>query len=216
MFLLALARGQGSTIWVTLSVATESPPPSKMVSRRSRYSEQPASAASSAASASVRSMLLDGRIGSLLRQIEHVPGERTAAGVGEAGRGGRECDRLRPRDLGLAEQEEVRIVRRQRVVGRCPDHVTRARRTHEMRRDDDDKIGLVLLIGFAGEQRAQYRHAAESGQLIDRVLVVALQQPAEHKTLSIAQLDRGRSAPHEIGRATRLNSSHLGISYAVF
>src|ERR1017187_2413550 len=167
MFLSALARGQGSTIWVTLSVATESPPPSKMVSRRSRYSEQPASAASSAASASVRSMLLDGRIGIPLRQIEHVPGERAAAGVGEAGRGGR------------------------------PDHVTRARRTHEMRRDDDDKIGLVLLIGFAGEQRAQYRQAAEPGQLIDRVLVVALQQPAEHKTLSIAQLDRGRSAPHD-------------------
>src|SRR5450755_947568 len=112
MFLSALARGQGSTIWVTLLVATESPPPSEMVSRRSRYSEQPASAASSAASANVRKILLDGRIGSLLRQIEHVPGERTAAGIGKAGRDGRERDRLRPRDFGLAEQEEVHVVRR--------------------------------------------------------------------------------------------------------
>src|ERR1039458_5595683 len=105
MFLSALARGQGSTIWVTLSVATESPPPSEMVSRRSRYSEQPASAAISAASASVRSMLLDGRIGFPLRQIEHVPGERAVTGGGDAGRDGRECERLRSGELGLAEQE---------------------------------------------------------------------------------------------------------------
>src|SRR5450759_3861242 len=113
MFLSALARGQGSTIWVTLLVPTVSPPPREIVSRRSGYSEQPASAASSAASASVRSMLLDGRIGIPLRKIEHVPSERAAAGVGEAGRGGRELDRLRPRDLGLAEQKEVHIVGRQ-------------------------------------------------------------------------------------------------------
>src|SRR6202142_330272 len=112
MFLSALARGQGSTIWVTLLVATASPPPSEMVLRRSRYSEQPASAASSAASASVRKILLDGRIGIPLRQIEHVPGERAAAGIGEAGRDGPERDRLRRRELGLAEQEEVRVAGR--------------------------------------------------------------------------------------------------------
>src|ERR1700690_1136179 len=142
MFLSALARGQGSTIWVTLLVATASPPPSEMVLRRSRYSEQPASAASSAASASVRKILLDGRIGIPLRQIEHVPGERAAAGVGEAGRGGRERDRLRSCELGFAEQKEVRIVRWQRVIGRRLDDVARPRRSHQVRRYDDGEICL--------------------------------------------------------------------------
>src|SRR6202142_329137 len=145
MFLSALARGQGSTIWVTLLVATASPPPSEMVLRRSRYSEQPASAASSTASASVRKILLDGRIEIPLRQIEHVPGERAAAGVGNARRDRRECDRLRPRELRLAEQEEVHIVGRQRVVGRRLDDVAWPRWPHEARRHDNGEIGLVLL-----------------------------------------------------------------------
>src|ERR1039458_8213392 len=127
-----------------------------MVSRRSRYSEQPASVASTAASAAKRMTLLDDRIGYPLRHIEHVPGEWPVACGGNTSGGGRERARLFPRDLGLAEQEEIRVVWRQRVVSRRLDHVARARRTHEMRRDDDGEIGLVLLIGLTGEQRAQH------------------------------------------------------------
>src|SRR5512132_3289355 len=108
-----------------------------MVSRRSRYSEQPPSVASTAASKSVRMALLDGRIGYPLRHIKHVPGKRPATGGGKAGRGGRQCAHLFPRDLGLAEQEEIRVVRRQRIIGRRFDDVTRPRRTHEVRRNDD-------------------------------------------------------------------------------
>src|SRR6185437_1277863 len=146
----ALSRGHGSTIWVTLSEAIALPPLSEMVSRRSRYSEQPASAVSSAASASPRSVLLDGRIG-YSPEIEHVPGEWTIAGGGNTGRGGCESERLRPRDFVLAQQEEVRIIGWQRIVGRRLDHVAWPRRTDQMRRDDDDKVGLVLLVGLAGE-----------------------------------------------------------------
>ncbi len=101
------------------------------------------------------------------------------------------------RDFRLAEQEEVLVVRRQRVVGRRPDHVARPRRTHQMRRHDDDEIGLVLLIGLRREQRAQHRHAAEPGQLLDLVLGVGLQQTADREALAVAQFDRGRGAAHD-------------------
>ena len=114
-----------------------------------------------------------------------------------AGRGGRERGRLRARDLGLAEQEEVGIVGRQRVVGRRLIDVARPRRTHQMRRHDNGEIGLVLLVGLRREQRAQHRHAAEPRQLLDLVLVVGLQQAADHEALAVAQLDRGRGAAHD-------------------
>src|SRR5471032_45422 len=116
---LALSRGHGSTIWVTLSLATALPPLSAMLSRRSRYSEQPASVANTAASASVTLNLLNGRIGNPLWHIEHVPGERLIASSGDALHGWRKRARLFPRHLHLAHQEEIRVVRRQRVVGRC-------------------------------------------------------------------------------------------------
>src|SRR5271169_4758128 len=100
MLRLALSRGQGSTMWVTLSLATASPALSAMLSRRSTYSEQPASAASTAAIESLRMALLDGRIGYPPWQIEHVPGERPVAGGGDAGGDRRERARLFPRNFG--------------------------------------------------------------------------------------------------------------------
>ena len=120
-----------------------------------------------------------------------------SAGDRDAGRLGRQLLCLFPRDFGLPEQEEVDVVRRQRVVDRRLDLVARPRRTHEVRRDDDDEIGLVLLIRLAGEQRAEHRHVAKPGQLLDRVLAVALQQAADHEALAVAQLDRRRSAAHD-------------------
>src|SRR6185437_1435750 len=215
----ALSRGHGSTIWVASLVATELPPPRRMVSRRSRYSEQPASAVSEAASASVRSVLMDGRIGYSPWKIEHMPGERTVAGGGELGRDGRECESLLPRDLGLAEEEEVRIVGRQRIVGGRADNVARPHRAHQMRRDDDGEVGMVLLIGLAGEQRSQHWDAAEPRQLLDQVLVVGLQQTADHEALTVAQFDRGRGAPYDQGgyrHAVRHRHRMRGVDLAHF
>src|SRR5262249_47469833 len=135
MLRLALSRGQGSTIWVTMFVATALPLCRVIVSLRSRYSEQPPIAAKSTPSAKVRSALLNGRIGIPLRQVKHVPGKGLVAGIGEAGCDGRKPPSLFPRDLGLSQQKEIDVIRRQSVIRRRPDFISRPRRTHEMRRD---------------------------------------------------------------------------------
>src|SRR5262249_15165222 len=197
MFRLALSRGQGSTIWVTTSVATALPPDSAIVSRRSRYSEQPPSMAKRAPRASVRSTLLNGRIGLPLRQIKHVADKRFAVRNYDGRIQEREFACLLPADLALSHQEEVDVIRRQGVIGRRLDLIARPRRTHEMRRDNDGEIGFILLVGLAGEQRAQHRYAAKPRQLIDRVLVVGLQQAADHEALAVAQFDGGRGAAYD-------------------
>src|SRR5262252_8013532 len=127
----ALSRGQGSTICVIMLVATALPLNRVMLSLRSRYSEQPPSAANRAPNATVRIVLLNGRIGVPLRQVKHVPCKRLVAGVGKAGRNGREPACLFPCDLGLSEQEEIDVIWRQGVVCRCFDFISRSRRTHE-------------------------------------------------------------------------------------
>ena len=104
-----------------------------------------------------------------------------------------------------------------RVVGRRLDQVARPRRPHQMRRHDDGEIGLVVLVGLRGEQRAQHRHAAEPRQLLDLVLVVALQQAADHEALAVAQLDRGRGTPHDQRRhrnAVRHRHAVIGVDLA--
>src|SRR5262249_12451065 len=133
---LALARGHGSTMWVTMLVATALPPDAAIGSRRARYSEQPPTEAVSPASASGRRALLNGRIGFPLRQIEHVPGERPVPGNRNLRRGRRELLGFLLGDFGLAEQEEVDVIRLHRVVGRRLEQVAGARRAHEARRDD--------------------------------------------------------------------------------
>ncbi len=70
------------------------------------------------------------------------------------------------------------------------------------------RSGLVLLIGRAAEQRAQHRHVAEPGKLLDRVLAAALEQAADHEALAVAQLDRGRSAAHDQRRDREAGDRH--------
>src|SRR5262249_8788683 len=115
---------------VTTFVATALPPDRAIGSRRSRYSEQPPRMASRVASASRRITLLNGRIGFPPWQIEHVTSERPVRGDCDTGRLGRQFLSLLPRDLGLPEQEEVDVIRRQRVIGRRLDLVAGPCRTH--------------------------------------------------------------------------------------
>src|SRR4029077_19450149 len=133
MLRLALAGGQGSTVWVTMLVATALPPESATESRRSRYSEQPPRTANNPASATVRMTLLNCRIGFPLRHVEHVTGERTVAGDRKTRRNGRTLACLFPHGFHFSKQEEVGIVRRQGIVGRRLDHIAGPRRTHEVR-----------------------------------------------------------------------------------
>src|SRR5690242_11509970 len=147
------AGGHGSTICTTLSLSTALPPNGEMASRRATYSEQPASATKTSVSAPARTRSVY-RIEASPRHIEHVAGERLVAGRGDALLGGGRRAGAVPRHLGLAEQEEVGVVRRHGVVGRRADGVTRPRRTHEVRRDDDGEVRLVLLVVLRREQGA--------------------------------------------------------------
>src|SRR4051794_25535402 len=80
-------------------------------------------------------------IGPLLAHIQHVTDELLLV---------TDCKpHLGRRDLVLAHEEEVDVVRGQGVVERRPDQIARPRRPHEARRHDDGEIGLVLLIGLA-------------------------------------------------------------------
>src|SRR5262245_49938196 len=126
MLRLALSRGQGSTIWVTTSVATAFPPESAIVSRRSRYSEQPPSITKRAPRASVRSALLNGRIGFPLRQIKHVPDKRFAVGNDDGRIQKRGLTRLLRGDLGFSHQEVFDVFMRIGVGGWRVDGVLRA------------------------------------------------------------------------------------------
>src|SRR5262245_39873368 len=56
---------------------------------------------------------------------------------------------LSPRDFRLAEQKEVDVVGRQRIIERRSDDVAWPGRLHNVRRYDDDEIGFILLIGLA-------------------------------------------------------------------
>src|SRR5437867_8642236 len=55
----------------------------------------------------------------------------------------------------LPHQEEVGVVARQSLIERRRQPLAWSRRLHEMRRDDDDQIGLVLLIVHTAKQSAQ-------------------------------------------------------------
>ncbi len=91
----------------------------------------------------------------------------------------------------LAVEEEVDIVGRQARVQRRRQHLAGCGGRDEMRRDEDDEIGLVLLVGRTAEQRAQHRHGADPGQLVDVLHVAGLQQAGDGEALSVTQLDGG-------------------------
>src|SRR3954451_3724055 len=100
--------GHGSTMWVTLLVATASPAPKLTVSRRSRYMSVQAPSRVVAASARIASglpaKLLLRNMALSLGDVEDVT-DRQSRAVGLAF----EAALHRNRDLALAEQEELRI-----------------------------------------------------------------------------------------------------------
>src|SRR5947207_4516988 len=95
---------------------------------------------------------------SLFWQIENVADERLLMPQREAS-----IDR---RNLRLAHQKQVGIVRRQCLVQRRLDDVAGTRRLDDVRRHDDGEISLVLLVGRAAEQGAEYRQVADPGNLV--------------------------------------------------
>src|SRR4051794_32100756 len=158
-------------------------------------SEQPPANAPNASTAA-RALILDrDDMSASLRQIENVAAEqRLSAGDGTHGGA---------RNFGLPGQEEVGIVGRQGVVERRLERVARARRTHQSWRDDDDEVGLVLLVGPARKQLTEHRHVAKPRELFLLSLARVLQKPADHEALAVAQLDRGAGAAHDQGRHWR-------------
>src|SRR4051812_43811656 len=187
--------GHGSTMWVTLLAATASPAARLTVSRRSRYMSVQAPSKVVAASARIapRALLGDDLardIALSLRDIEDVADRRRAA-VRDA----LEAALHRHGDFRLAEQEEFRIVRRARIVERRAQHVTGTGRAHEVWRDDDDQVGLSLLIRGAACERAEDRHVREPRQLLLVRRIDRLQQAGNREALAVAQLYRGIGAP---------------------
>src|SRR3954452_13042902 len=133
--------GHGSTMWVTLLVATASPAAKLTVSRRSRYMSVQAPSSVVAASARIAPKLFRDIDGLPLGDVEDMADRgrapiRTAANPAVHRHG----------DFSLAEQEELGVVRRLCGIERCAQHVTRTGRAHEARRYDDDEIGFTLLI----------------------------------------------------------------------
>src|SRR5688572_26531527 len=167
--------GHGSTMWVTLLVATASPAAKLTVSRRSRYMSVHPPRAVAAASARVAPRRLFRDIDGLsLGNVEDVA-DRQRAAVGDA----LEPAVHRYGDLALSEQEKLGIVRRLRAIERRAQHVAGAGRAHEARRHDDDEVGFLFLIGGAARQRAQDRHIAQPRQLLLVGGVDALQEPRD-------------------------------------
>src|SRR5262245_27691211 len=110
MLRLLACAGHGSIIWVILFTATASPAARLTLSRRSRYMSVQAPVSVLAASARTRQALFRDMARSL-RDVEDVPDRR-----GRAVRAALQATLHRHGDLALAEQEELRIVRRLAAV----------------------------------------------------------------------------------------------------
>src|ERR1041385_2216466 len=163
--------GHGSTMWVTLLAATASPAAKLTVSRRSRYISVHPPSAVAAASARIAPRKLFCDIDGLpLGDVEDVA-DRGRAPI----RAAANAAIHRHGDLRLAEQEELGIVRGLGGIERRAQHVTRARRTYQARRHDDDEVGFILLVGGAARERAEHRHVGKPGQLLLIGCVVCLQ-----------------------------------------
>src|SRR5579862_3175106 len=106
----ALAAVHGSTISVSRSVASALPPLSSIVSRRSVYSEHPASSrARPAAHASERRKVSVGCMRKLRRcyQIKRMPGVRLVGSGDDARLDRAKGARLVTGEVGLAEEKEI-------------------------------------------------------------------------------------------------------------
>src|SRR6185369_8409455 len=97
--------------------------------------------------------------------------------------------RIRFPHFRLSHQEEVGIVAGQPLVERRSQTLARSRGLHQMRRDDDDQIGLVLLIVHAAEQSPQNWNRSQPRNLGPEPQIVGLQQAGNRKALAITQLD---------------------------
>ena len=78
--------------------------------------------------------------------------------------------------------------------------IARARRLDEMRRDNDDEVGFLLLILRAAQERAEHRHVADPRKLFQVGVIDVLQQPGHGEALAVAQLDGRVGAPHDQAR----------------
>src|SRR6185295_7456777 len=188
MLRLPATTGHGSTMWVTALAAGASPAPKLTESRRSRYMSVQAPVGAAAARAASSVARRKSSLRRIIRSLAHVEDmadlRRTTVRVAL------EPPDHRGRQLRLAEQEEVGVVRRPRCVERRAQHVAGPRRPHEARRHDDDEVGLFLLIGRAARERAKDRHVGEPGKLtlIDRI--ARLQETGDREALAVAQFDR--------------------------
>jgi hypothetical protein len=63
----------------------------------------------------------------------------------------------------LTEKEEINIIARQVLISGSGEPLAGHSRCYQMRRDNDYKIGLVLLERFTGEQGAEHRHRTDPG-----------------------------------------------------
>ena len=88
----------------------------------------------------------------------------------------------------IAHQEQVDVIRLKRRIERGRQMLARTHGLHEMRGHDDDEIGLALLEVGRSEERADHRHVAEPGELIDALRILTCSKPA------IAKLCPSRSS----------------------
>jgi hypothetical protein len=73
-------------------------------------------------------------------------------------------------------------------------------RLDQIRRHEDDKLGLVGLIGRAPEQRADDGNRPQPENLVLVTGRTGLQQAGNAEALAVPQLDRGSRPPDRQGR----------------
>src|ERR1041385_5401314 len=154
---LPAAAGHGSMMCAILLTANASPASKLTVSRRSRYMSVQAPSRVEAPSA--RAVRLKDVFRDMLLPLDpdNVPVRRNddlvALGNAEdvadrrmpSVRDALEATLDRLWDLAPADQKEIRIVRRPRIVERRAQHVAWTGRAYEVRGHDDDEIGFLLL-----------------------------------------------------------------------
>src|SRR4029078_9680058 len=198
--------GHGSTMWVTLLVATASPAAKLTVSRRSRYmSVHPVSAVAAASASNAPRKLLRDIDDLSLGDVEDVT-DRGRAPVCPAANAAIH----RHGYFRLTEQEDLGTVRRPRAIERRAQRVARAGRAHQARRHDDHEIGFFLLISGATHQRAEHRHVGQPRQLLLVRATRRLQKTGDREALAVAQLHRGVGAPHDQRRDTDRANADAG------
>ena len=93
--------------------------------------------------------------------------------------------------LGIAHQEQDRRHSPEAPYRTASPNAARTHGLHEVRRDDDDEVGLALLEVGGAEESADHRHIADPGELVDALRVLRLQQACDREALSVAQFDGG-------------------------